>query len=75
MEKNIYEIGQRIGIAKSEIKDTLKRRRKTIITGALIIVALAFIGNVAYLGTHYGGISIEDFLSRFRILRFLFGGL
>lgn len=72
-EGELYKIGQRIGIKKSEIQATLKKRKRTIITGAVVIVALAFIANVCYLGTHYGGVSIEDFLSRFKILRYLFG--
>ena len=73
MDRNLYEIGQRIGIAKDEIKYTLKRRKRTIITGALVIVALALVSGAFYLGTRYGGISIEDFLNRFKIFRFLFG--
>jgi hypothetical protein len=67
MENSVYEIGQRIGMAKSEIKNTLKRNKKTIIVGAVIVVAVAFAGNLYYLGVHYGGISWQDF----RIFKFL----
>ena len=49
-------------MAKEEIKNTFKTRKNLIITGALVIVALAFISNMYYLGTRYGGISIEDFM-------------
>jgi hypothetical protein len=72
-EKNVYDIGQKIGIEKNDIKNMFQKQKKKIITGAIIVVALAFASNIYYLGTHYGGISLEDFLSNFRFLRFLFG--
>ena len=68
----IYDIGQKIGINKQDIKNTFQRRKRTLITGAIVVVALAFASNIYYLGTHYGGISLEDFLNNFRILRYLF---
>ena len=57
---------------KDEIKYTLKKQKKTIIAGALVVVALAFIGNLYFLGTRYGAMSLEDF-KFLRILRILFG--
>ena len=71
MDNAIYEIGQRIGMAKSEIKHTLKRNRKSIIIGAIIIAAVALIGNLYILGVRYGGVSWEDFRI-IRILRLFF---
>ena len=59
--ESIYEASQKLGIKKDEIKQTMIRKKKTIIAGALVLVALAFIGNLYYLGSFYGGIGVDDF--------------
>jgi hypothetical protein len=66
-EKNLYKIGEKLGITEAEIKTTLKRNRKKIIAGALVIITAIVIGNSYFLGMHYAGISIKDLnlLSRF----------
>ena len=73
-KSEIYKVCKKIGIDKYEITNIMKNRKKTVIAGALIITALAFIGNLYYMGMHYGGISIEDFgiFNRFRFLQFIF---
>ena len=72
--EDLFEVGQKLGMKKDEIKYTLKRQKKTVIAGALVVVALAFIGNLYFLGMKYGGISLEDFNFRIlRMIRTLFG--
>jgi hypothetical protein len=73
MEKNLNEVGKRIGIATDEVKNILRRRKREIVIGGIVILALAFASNILYVGTYYGGTSLEDFLKNFRILRWLFG--
>jgi len=74
MNGSINEISQKLGLTKSEIRHTLKRNKRIIVAGALVVVALALIGNLYHLGVMYGGISLRDFkfLSRLRIFQFLF---
>ena len=66
-EKNLYRIGEKLGITETEIKATMKRNEIKIIVGALVIIASIVVGNNYFLGMHYGGISINDLnlLSRF----------
>ena len=66
-EKNLYRIGEKLGITETEIKATMKRNRNKIIAGALVIIASIAVGNNYFLGMHYGAISIKDLnlLSRF----------
>ena len=66
-EKNLYGIGEKLGITEIEIKATMKRNRNKIIAGALLIIASIVIGNNYFLGMHYAGISIKDInlISRF----------
>ena len=74
MKKNIYRIGQSLGITKKEISNTIKKRKKLVIAATIAIGAITA-ATVAYLGTHYGGVSIEDFeiFKRFKFLKLLFG--
>lgn len=60
-EDNLLKIGQTLGIAKDEIKNTIKRRKNLFIMGAVFSLALASMYSFYHLGTEYGGISWEDF--------------
>jgi len=71
MNAKLKEIGQKLGMNEVDIKSVLQRRMLTI--SAVFVIALAFASNIYYLGMYYGGVSIEDFFSRFKILRLLFG--
>ena len=72
MNAKLKEIGQKLGMNEVDIKSVLQRRRMLTIS-AVFVIALAFASNIYYLGMYYGGVSIEDFFSRFKILRLLFG--
>lgn len=74
IETKLFLTGQKLGISKIDIKNTIKKRKKLILASILAIGALSFV-TVAYLGTKYGGISIEDFeiFKRFKFLKLLFG--
>ena len=73
-ETQLYGIGQKLNISSFDIKNTIKRRKKLIITTAIAIGAITAV-SIAYLGTRYGGISLEDFeiFKRFKFLKLLFG--
>ncbi len=59
--KNIYKIGERLGITETEIKTTLKRNRNKIIAGIFVFLALVFVGNNAFQPLHYISVSMKDF--------------
>ena len=59
-EKNLYKIGEKLGITESEIKAAIKRNRNKILAGVLVIIAAIVVGNNNFLGMHYAGISIKD---------------
>jgi len=59
-EKNLYKIGEKLGITETEIKATLKRNRNKIIAGAFIVLAIVFGGINAYQPLRRP-ISINDF--------------
>jgi hypothetical protein len=73
MNTKLKELGKKLKMSETDMKNILQNRRKIIVTSAVVIIALAFASNIYYLGKYYGGVSIEDFLNRFRLLRFLFG--
>ena len=74
IEMQLYGIGQKLNISRHDIKNTIKKRKKLIITTAIAIGAISAV-SIAYLGTRYGGISLEDFeiFKRFKFLKLLFG--
>lgn len=74
MKQNLYKIGQNLGISKKDITNTIKKRKKLVIAATIAIGAITAV-TFAYLGTHYGGVSIEDFeiFKRFKFLKLLFG--
>jgi len=47
-EKDIYKIGERLGITAMDIQTILKRNRNKIIAGVIFVLALFFLGNDAY---------------------------
>ncbi len=47
-EKNIYKIGERLGITALDIQTILKRNRNKIIAGVIFVLALVILGNNAY---------------------------
>lgn len=60
-ERNLYKIGEKLGITETEIKATLNRNRNKIIAGAFAVLALVFVGSNAFQPLHYISVSIKDF--------------
>jgi hypothetical protein len=60
-EKNLYKIGEKLGITETEIKTTLNKNRNKIIAAAFVVLALVFVGNNGFQPLHYISISIKDF--------------
>jgi hypothetical protein len=73
IETKLYSTGQKLNISRNDIKNTIKKRKKLIIAITIAIGAISAF-SIAYLGTYYGGISIEDFqiFKRCKFLRLLF---
>jgi hypothetical protein len=62
LQETLEEIGQIMGIKKQEIKNTLKQRKNSIITGIIFLLALAIFGNLKMLlGSMYITVSPTDF--------------
>jgi hypothetical protein len=65
-EKNIYKIGEKLGITETEIKETIKRNRNKIIAGIFVVLAMAFGGIDVYQPLHRpASINDFDFFMRF----------
>ena len=60
-ENNLQQINEKLGITKSEIKNILRKKQYTMITGVIFSMATIIIGTLGFAGSHYGGISIQDF--------------
>jgi hypothetical protein len=61
--EKIYEIGQTLGITRSDITATLqkKRRIQNCIVLLIAVAILVYSYTILVKSTHYGGISTQDF--------------
>ena len=57
----IYEIGQTLGLSKSEVKAAINRNRNKILAGVVIGLAFVLRLNMGYQPLHYIAPSIKDF--------------
>ncbi len=60
-ENEIYKISQTLGITKTDIKNSIKRRKYAILCAVAFVVVAAVSGNFYYIGNHYNSGSISDF--------------
>jgi len=59
-EKQLYKIGQKLGISQTEIKSVIKKNKNKILFGVVVVFAAIFLGNF-YQPYHYGVVSVKDF--------------
>jgi hypothetical protein len=66
-KENIYEIGKKLGISKSDTKAALLKNRNKIITLIMLGIAAIMTNGIWFEPLHYTGGSITDFgiLTRF----------
>ena len=57
----IYEIGQTLGLSKSEVKAAINRNRNKILAGFVVGLAFVLRLNMGYQPLHYIAPSIKDF--------------
>ncbi|GEM_PF-2215175 len=62
-KESIYEVGQTLGLTKDEVISAIKMRKRQIFYIVIPVMALSAFSLAVFrvLGTHYGGVSIQDF--------------